>query len=219
MKNKYNTITTCLLLAVVLVSADILWPQSGLGQQTITSDANAVNKAQPPVATERSAAEQNTWSQYQIILQRNIFSRQRGPVRQSRFERTRPVVTRNPESYLILKGIVQQDGTFIAFVEDTQSNRVLRLCEGDSVARGSVKNFTLDSIEYVLEDKTTSVTISRDLEGGQGTLSMSRLLELSATTSSSTSDPNTATEKTVPTGDEAEILRRLMEQRKQQLGQ
>ena len=219
MKNKYNLITTCLFMAAVFGSAIILWPQSGLGQEAITPDANTVDEAQPPVTVERATAGQNTWTQYQIILQRNIFSRQRGPVRQRRFERARPVVTRNPESYLLLKGIVQQDGTFIAFIEDTQSNRVLILREGDSVARGSVKNFTLDSIEYQLEDKTTSVTIGRDLEGGQGTLSMSRLLELSATTSSPTSDPNAATEKTVPTGDEAEILRRLMEQRKQQLGQ
>ena len=127
------------------------------------------------------------------------------------------MVRRNPESYLQLKGIVQEDGTFIAFIEDTQNNNVLMLREGDSVARGLVKNFTLDSIEYHLEDKSVNVMIGRDLEGGQGVLSINQLMELS-TTSSSVSDPNAATEEPVLSGDEAETLRKLMEQRKQQLG-
>jgi hypothetical protein len=200
MKNKSNTLATCMLLAVALGSVITLWPQSGLGREATATEA------------------QDTWAKYQIILQRNIFSRQRGPLRQRRAEQARPVVTRNPESYLLLKGIVQEGGTFIAFVEDTQGNSVFRLREGDSVARGTVKNFTLDSIEYQLEDKTIHVMLGRDLEGGQGTLSMSRLFELSAT-SSPASDPNAAAEAPTLSGDEAEILRKLMEQRKQQLGQ
>lgn len=179
MKNKSNTIATCMLLAAALGFVITLWPQSGLGRE----------------ATEA----QDTWARYQVILQRNIFSRQRSPLRQRRAAQARPVVTRNPESYLLLKGIVQEDGTFIAFVEDTQGNRVLRLREGDSVARGTVKNFTLDSIEYQLEDKTINVMLGRDLEGGQGTLSMNRLLELSAT-SSPISDPNAAPEVPTPFG-------------------
>jgi len=198
--NKSKAISTCLLLAIAFSSALILWPQSGLGQPTTATEA------------------QDTWAKYQIILQRNIFSRQRGPIRQRR-EQARPVIIRNPEAYLVLKGIVQEDGTFIAFVENTQSNTVLRLREGDSIARGSVKNFSLDSIEYQLEDKTVSVTLGLDLEGGQGTLSMNRLLELSATTSTP-SDPNAAaTEEAPPSEEEAEILKKLMEQRRQQLGQ
>jgi len=217
MKNKYNTISRCLLLAVALGSAIILWPQSGLSQETSTPDPNVENETEPLATAERAAAGQDSWATYQIILQRNIFSRQRGPIRQRR-ARTRPVVTRNPESYLLLKGIVQQDDAFIAFIEDTQSNRVLRLREGDSVARGTVKNFSLDSIEYQLEDKTISVAIGRDLEGGQGTLPMNRLLELSAATPTP-SDPNAPTQEPALSEDEAEILRKLMEQRKQQLGQ
>lgn len=202
--NKSNTI--CSFLTIALGSVIILCPQLGLGRQTSAPDPNAVDKTEP----------RDTWAKYQIILQRNIFSRQRGPIRQRR-ERSRPVVIRNPESYLVLKGLVQEGDTFIAFVENTQNNTVLRLHEGDSVARGTVKNFTLDSIEYQLEDKTIRVTLGLDLEGGQGTLPMNRLLELSAT-SSTPSDPNAATQEPVPSEEEAEILKKLMEQRRQQLG-
>lgn len=217
MKN-YNKIATYLLPVVFLGMAIVLWPQSSLSQETTASDSNTVQETPAPVAAERDTAEQNTWAQYQIILQRNIFSRQRGPVRQRSTDRPRPVITRDPESYLVLKGIVQQDGTFIAFVENTQTNGVLILREGDSIARGSVKNFSLDSVEYQLGDNTVNVTIGHDLEGGQGTLPMSRLLQMSATTPT-TSDPNAPAAQPTPSGDEAEILKRLMEQRKQQLGQ
>jgi hypothetical protein len=215
---KSNSITTCMLLAVALGAAIIAWPQSGHGQERTAPDPNAAKETQPPSRMENNKAEQNSWAKYQIILQRNIFSRQRGPVRQRQAAQARPVITRNRESYLILKGIVQQDNIFIAFIEDTQNNSILKLHEGDSIARGVARNFTLDSIEYQLQDKTVSVTVGRDLEGGQGTLPISTLLQLSAT-SRPARDPNAPVKETTLTGDEAEILKKLMEQRKQQLGQ
>ncbi|HUV65445.1 MAG TPA: hypothetical protein VMW24_16230 [Sedimentisphaerales bacterium] len=201
MKNKYKRIWACALPAVALGLVITMWCLPSLGQDTT------------------AAGPQDTWAKYQIILQRNIFSRQRGPIRQSqRITRTRPVVVPNPESYFLLKGIVQEGGKFIAFLEDTQGNGVLKLREGDSVARGVLKNFTLDSIEYQLAEQVVSVALGQDLEGGQGAMTMSRLLELSAT-SSLTGDPNATMEAPTLSGDEAEILKKLMEQRKQQLGQ
>jgi len=196
-----------------------MWPQSGFG-----GDANeplvtaAPLRLGPSPRRERAEAGQNTWAKYQIILQRNIFSRQRVSPRQKQRQRPQRVVTPNPESYFLLKGIVKEGGTFIAFLEDTRSNGVLKLHEGDSVARGVIKNFTLDSIEYQMEDRTISVALGRDLEGGQGTITMNRLLELSVT-SMPTGDQEGATEEPIPSEDEAEILRQLMEQRRQQLGQ
>lgn len=166
-----------------------------------------------------SPEPQNVWTKYQIILQRNIFSRQRSAIRQRQSsDRPRAVVVPNPESYFLLKGIVQEADKFIAFIEDNRSNSVLRLREGDSVARGIVKNFTLDAIEYQLEDRTINVPLGRDLEGGQGTITINRMLELSATTSATGSQKSTSSEQ-APSADEAEILKKLMEQRKQQLGQ
>lgn len=217
MKKKYNKKTAFILLAIAMGLA-FTRPQPGFGRQTTASDPNTVEKTQSSSAAQSDKTEQNTWEKYKIILQRNIFSRQRGPVRQKRVAQSRPIITRNPESYLILKGIVQEDGKFIAFVENSQSESVFKLYEGDSIARGIVKNFSLDSIEYQIEDKTISVTLGRDLEGGQGTLPMSRLLEMSVS-SSTTSDQNSASEKQSLSEDETEILRKLMEQRKQQLGQ
>ena len=219
MKNKYNRVGNCMLLVITLGFIITMWPQPGLGEDANVPLVTAEPETDLSSHDGLDVAGRETWAKYQIIIQRNIFSRQRGPVRQRQVRvRTRPIVTHNPESYFLLKGIVQEDGTFIAFLEDTQNNDILRLHEGDKVARGVIKNFTLDSIEYQLEQRTISVELGRDLEGGQGTLSMNRLLELSAS-SSLTSDPNAATKETILSGDEAEILRKLMEQRRQQIGQ
>jgi hypothetical protein len=131
----------------------------------------------------------------------------------------RRVITPNPESYFLLRGITQEDGTFIAFVEDTRSGEVLRLREGDSVARGTIRALTLDSIEYQFgEDRMVSVAMGQDLEAGQGAVPMDTLLDLPAQ-ASPTGEQTDTTQEQPPSEDEAEILRQLMEQRKQQLGQ
>jgi len=166
---------------------------------------------------ERARASQG-WAKYQIIMERNIFSRQRGPRRQAEENRERPpVVVPNPESYLRLRGIAQEDGVFVAFVEDTQVGTVLQLRAGDSVARGAVKSLTLDTIEYEFQGQAMTIQIGQDLEGGQGAVTTSELLEWSDT-AVPTGDPTGAGAEQAPTEAEAELIRQLMERRKQQGG-
>jgi hypothetical protein len=121
----------------------------------------------------------------------------------------------DPESYFLLRGVVQQDNQFIAFVEDKRTGTVLRLREGDTVARGMVKSLNLDGLQYQFQDKTISVTMGSDLEGGSGALTASDLASFSALAAPAAS----STGSVAPSADEAEILKRLMEQRQQQLGQ
>jgi hypothetical protein len=210
----YKKIWAYTLPAAVLVLIFTIFSLPGLGQ-----DTTAEKPQEGPTSEKDNARQIDTWAKYQIILQRNIFSRQRSPIRQRQLdERPRTVVTPNPESYFLLKGIVQESDQFIAFLEDSRGNGVLKLHEGDKVARGLVKNFTLDSIEYQFEDRTISVPLGRDLEGGQGAITMNRLLELSAA-STPAGEQKGASVQPTPSADEAEILKKLMEQRKQQLGQ
>lgn len=198
MNKNYNKMAVCILPTVVIVFIMTVRPQSGLGRE----------------ATDR----QDAWEKYQIILQRNIFSRQRGPVGQREVdERSGRVVMPSLESYFLLKGIVQEDSKFIAFIEDNRGSGILRLREGDSVARGIIKALDLDSIVYQLEDRTVTVTIGHDLEGGQGVVTMTQLYEWSQT--SSVAPKEGATQPSSASGDDAEILRQLMERRKQQIGQ
>jgi len=211
------------VLSLAVVAAGLillLWPQAGHCQQR--SRRRTPEMAQP--ADPNAAAQPNSWESFGIILNRNIFSRQRRPVRveTERVEET-PRVMPNPESYYLLKGVVQQDDDFIAFIEDTQNSTVLRLRRGDPVARGTIKTLTLDGLEYLKDDKTTVVQMGRDLEGGHGNLTNRQMYDLAATPASPTTGQSTAasspTPSAAPSGADSDIIKRLMEQRKQQLGQ
>jgi hypothetical protein len=180
---------------------------------------------EPAVGLSQEAQEiqqsQGPWAAYEVILNRNMFSRQRGARQRQREEGPRrEAVVPNPESYFRLKGVVQEDGTFIAFLEDTRSNSVLKLRQGDAVARGIIKALTLDVIEYQFEDRVTAVRLGYDLEGGQGAVTMNELMEWSQTPSTP-STPSTAPQSTpseAPTGDAADMLKQLMQRRQQELG-
>jgi len=225
MKSSYcNTITALMFSAIVLALTVDARPATGGGRD--------------------ATPQQDPWEKYRIILDRNIFSRQRGPVRKAGDGREpNDVVVPNPESHFVLKGIVQQDNEFIAFVEDTQAGTVLRLRQDGRVARGVLKALDLDGIEYQLEDRTTTIKLGYDLEGRLGPVTTSAAPQLPASSSAAaapqparrpqTSQPQTsppqasqpqpnppqAGQPQTPAGDEAEILKRLMEQRKQELGQ
>jgi hypothetical protein len=189
---------TLLILSCVFGVLSLSAPTPGLGREADDPD--------------------DRWAPYRIVLQRNIFSRQRGPVRRTEERVERPVVIPNPESYFRLRGITQEDGAFVAFLEDMRTNTVLRVRAGDSVARGVVKALDLDSLEYQLDEQTITVSMGQDLEGGQGAITASELAQWSETAASTPEASPTEGETSEPTGDQADILRQLMERRRQQLG-
>ncbi len=171
--------------------------------------------APAPMARRPRSERGEQWAKYNLILDRNMFSRTREKPLPPGEMVERPKVVPNPESYFLLKGVVQEDNQFIAFVEDKRTGSVLRLREGDTVARGLVKSLNLDGLQYQFQDKTIPVTMNSDLEGGSGALTAGDLASFSATAAPAASSTGAAP----PSADEAEILKRLMEQRQQQLGQ
>ena len=201
MKKGYNNLTLCTLLAVVIGLIVAMWPNAGPGQER--------------------PQQQDPWEVYKVIVERNMFSRQRGAridrLSQDRPDMRTPPSAPNPESYYVLKGIVQENNAFIAFLEDSRGGDILRVRKGESIARGVIKALSLDSIEYQLEDRTISVTMGHDLEGGRGAVTMTQLFEWSQTSSATPQEG--ATQPSSTSGDDADILRQLMERRQQQLGQ
>lgn len=190
----------------------------GEGRQLTTQ-----GKGQEPIGPQEGQRPTNasdSWDTYKIVVERNMFSRQRSPRVDRSRRRQVPVAppAPDPESYVVLKGIIQEDGAFMAFLEDTQSGQILRVRQGDIVVRGKIKSLTLDSIEYEFEDKTTTVTMGLNLQGGRDGTSFTGMYEL-LQTSSTTPAEGTTESSTPPSEDEAEILRQLMERRQQQVGQ
>ena len=198
MKKYNNKITVCILSIFALIFILFIWSESVFSQGAV-------------------AQKKDGWEKYQIILQRNIFSRQRGPrIDLSRRRQIGAPPVPNPESYHILKGIVEENGVFIAFIENTQRSQIIKVREGDSVARGKVTTFSLDSIEYHFEDRKITIATGYDLEGGKVTTTLNQIYEMSQTY---TPTPQKEEKPSSPSAEEAEILKQLMERRRQQLGQ
>jgi len=162
------------------------------------------------------------WSQYSIIVERNIFSRNRGSravepggsATQARRQPSPPQV----ESYFVLKGIAKADDSFVAFFEDVRAGEVIRVKHRDPIARGRIVALTLDSAVYRNDANTVDVRVGQTLEGelAGAALTFENLLEWSEIDSAAAEarDAN-GTEKL---SDDAELLRKLMERRKQELG-
>jgi len=198
MKKDYKKLRLFVLLVVVSVLTIAMWPAGGLGEEP---------------------AQQDSWEAFKVIVERNMFSRQRGRrVEQVQGEQMRTPAVMNPESYYVLKGIAQENGEFVAFLEDTQRGQILRVRKGDKIARGIVKALTLDTIEYQFGERTTTVAMGYDLEGGQGVVTLTQMYELSQTYSTTPQQQPSAQPATT-SEDEAEILKQLMERRQQQVGQ
>jgi len=192
----------------------------------LNAAATPADEVGPPVENIEDEGT-GPWARYSIILQRNIFSRQRSPFRPRERNNEPQVVVPNPETHFLLRGIAQEDNQFIAFIEDTQGGGVLRLRQGDRVARGTIKALNLDTLEYQLEDKTISIRLGCDLEGSRAATAFTdddlfgvspTLAPVPAATPAA-QPARTQQQAPAPPGNEAEILKRLMEQRRQQLGQ
>ena len=216
MKNNCSKQASVLSFAMAGVGLILaLWPPVGQCQGSRRESSGPAAAADP-----NAVAKPNSWASFDIILKRNIFSRQRRPARrEEQVERAAPPAP-NVESYYVLRGVVQENDDFIAFIEDTQTGTVLRLRRGDPVARGTIKALTLDGLEYQMEDKAVRVELGLDLEGGHGSSTSSQMMDFTAIPApSTTGQPAQTPAATPPSGAEADILKRLMEQRRQQLGQ
>ncbi len=114
------------------------------------------------VAVHAGAAAERPWEDYGVLIERNIFSRSRGPARrqgEQPAERSAP----RPEQYLYLRGIVRTDGDCVAVVEDMRSGRLTRARAGERLLDGEVGEVTLDGMSYVREAQTAMVAIGENL--------------------------------------------------------
>jgi len=166
-----------------------------------------------------SVEKERSWDAYEIIIQRNIFSRDRGqPVARGRpsggYEETTPRI----ERHLMLIGIAREEDRYLAFIEDIWSGETTKVRIGDNLSWGWVTSITLDSIEYNSDGEEVSVAIGEYVDNRSPSVSASR------------ESPERAGETEVPAGEvveerpaatsgEESILERLKRKREKELGQ
>ena len=161
-------------------------------------------------------------SQYGVILERNIFSRERG-----RREPETPRVERNvpppppPQKNYVLIGISRWGEEYIAFVENTRygDTQIYRI--GNTVADMKIKHITLDNIELQKDAKTITIQIGSDLTGGEHTsgLTLEELIDRTAQTPPALPPAESTEPVTTGSQDTDDILKKLMERRKKELEQ
>ncbi len=156
-----------------------------------------------------AAGEANPWEHYEILIERNMFSRSRG--QRSQPEEAEVVrAAPSPERFVLLRGVLRQDDEFIAVLEDMRSGGLIRARVGDEVVRGRVDRITLDGIRYVRDEAQVEVGIGDNLEA-------------SGTAASAAAGEGTAGEElettTLPAGSAADIVEQMRQRRQREQGQ
>jgi len=151
---RYTIIGLALLTGIVCLP---VWAQ----------DANDVNT---PVSTFKA--------KYQLILDRNIFSKDRTvyvePPADSRNDPPPPPI----EASYVLVGISSENDTTVAFIENTSKGEVDRYGVKSKVAKGTIVGLTLDSLQYAVQAdpndpnaiQTTEVRLGQTLLGDTASL-------------------------------------------------
>ena len=186
--------------------------------------------------TQQSTAP--SWEKYKVIVERNIFLRQRSNYsRRPEFTHTTEMPMERPRSPVVLTGIIRQGNEHIAFLENTSTGVTLRVAAGSEYADGRIARIELDHIDYEKDDKTVTVPVGSNLQGEPATGAASfgertDLLqgggttppgEAPAETTNASAQPGAASSAaTTPaaagaTSDAASILERLRQRRLKEL--
>ena len=180
-----------------------------------------------------------SWEKYRVIVERNIFLRQRSSYSsRPEFTHMPAMPVDSPESCVVLTGIVRQGSEYIAFLENTRTGVTLRVAADSPYADGRVARIELDHIEYEKDDQTVKIAVGSNLRGESAAAPASSfgertdLLrdegttpsgEASAESANASAQPGAAGPAvTVPTAagapsDEASILERLRQRRLKEL--
>lgn len=150
-----NVATLASLLLVLAACARAAEPQAAKPQD-----------AKPQAAKPQDAKPQaagSSWGRYKVLVERNAFSRTRGP--QAKAEAARKLPERRPERYTVLTGITEQGDKFLAILEEVQGDTT-KVAAGGPVAGGTVKAITLDGLVFEKGGKTINVAIGSSLSLG-----------------------------------------------------
>ena len=131
----------------------------------VPEPAPAETAAAPTGAsTAPSNAAVTGWDSYRVLSERNMFVRNRGrPQRDRGAMRAAP--PENPDERLMLTGIIQQGGEYVAFFEDTQTRKTTTVQAGASVGRGCLTAIALDAVQYTCDGAATKVLVGSSLTG------------------------------------------------------
>ena len=131
----------------------------GLLVMLLAAAAAGVTPSGSP-ANDRDA----TWDSFRLILDRNIFARNRSAPSRVRPPGIQPPPG-NEEHFLVLTGVVVREDERVAFFEDARAGETIRAYVGDSLGDGSLASITLDGVEYRSGNSTRRISVGENLAG------------------------------------------------------
>jgi len=114
-------------------------------------------RAEQPAAVAAATPAGTLPAAYRVLLTRSIFC----PHPQAG-----GVAIRSVDAMLALRGISQQNGAFVAFVEDTASNVARQIHVGDSIGRGKVIDIDLHAVKFSSGRQTKRIAVGQTFDGG-----------------------------------------------------
>lgn len=163
-------------------------------------------------SAEEPNAPKKSYESYKVIYERNIFSKDRLPPREERSDSGQVRKTQVLSIY-VLRGIAgPQDGR-VAFIEEQVSGQTLRANIGTEVLNGEITAIQYDRVAFEQNGQTKYVKV-----GGEFGKTETTVLTTASEEPQEAKPVEVPAEKSSP-GDESDILKRLMERRKNELGQ
>ena len=132
--------------------------------------------AAPCMGQQTEAPPTRSWEHYQIVVQRNIFSRHRvpAPVSSGGSESTTDSDATPPTaaeqqataraSYALVGVAIEEERQF-AFFENPLTQETIKSGIGDELLGGSITAITIDGIVYELDGQTITVPPGKTLTG------------------------------------------------------
>jgi hypothetical protein len=122
-----------------------------------------------------SKPPEKSFNDYKVVWEQNMFVKDRrkpytSTTRGSRGGSDNIRTTRAPETLFALRGVVFEEGTFHAYLEDMTAGKLLRLTVGESIAKGKIADIEIDAVAYESNGQTTWVTVGSDLRGQSAVL-------------------------------------------------
>ena len=173
---------------------------------------------------EQEAQRDKSKESYTVIIQRNIFSKDRS-ARKPVLVDVRPVEPNTVASpdiafVYILRGVSIDSKNKIAFIENQSSGEFFQASVGESVDGMEIKEIKADRVVFDKNKSKLEIMVGMDMSGvipGAPTNSVTSGSSGSSSSSSSTSGGDGASPDAIQGSDESEILRQMMERRKKQL--
>jgi hypothetical protein len=108
-------------------------------------------------------------SRYAILIERNIFSRNRPqryiPIGGSRDSGEKKFAPPSEETSYVLTGVIREDGKYAAFIENSRTGATVKAKVGDAVARGKITAIHIDGLTYESEGKSLALQVGKTLSG------------------------------------------------------